>query len=335
MAFLMLGQTGTAPMLEVAAGEELGVTRNYSNSWDVGVVDHRFVNGTFANPAPSRFPSQLAALGEILAGVDPEVYGSVGNQTVNAGCFVEYLTTVGDLRAQWFDKLESSPKGCGRVGWDTPGHLRGVWFHPAIDTAGLLMDLEVAALSIVPDNFSPDSMLQIGWGNASISGSHPELAQLDPSTWTTPLAGVERIYGTFAVAPDSTPGAVVDPDPALVGTGTTVCYDLPFWGFSGPAFDYLLLRLTDETHLRALYVPHGDAVDPPDGLSASGFRPNQREDGRDQVAGDHGPEHRHPRAGASRTRAPPPARRRSRRRPWPCRRCRSWSWPTSSRTGRR
>ena len=66
---------------------------------------------------------------------------------------------------------------------------------------------------------------------------------------------VERIYGTFAVAPDSTPGAVVDPDPALVGTGTTVCYDLPFWGSSGPAFDYLLLRLTDETHLRALYVP--------------------------------------------------------------------------------
>ena len=87
------------------------------------------MNGTFANPAPSRFPSQLAALGEILAGVDPGVYGSVGNQTVNAGCFVEYLTTVGGLRAQWFDKLESSPKGCGRVGWDTPAHLRGVWFH--------------------------------------------------------------------------------------------------------------------------------------------------------------------------------------------------------------
>ncbi len=253
-----LGQPGGAAMLDVAAGEQLGITKNYSRSWDVGIVDKRFVNGTFANTSYTRYPMISDYLAQLpnLTG-DATIYDFVGQQAMNAGCFIDYLSSEGGLQASWFDLLLSSPKGCGRVGWDTPGYLRGAWFNPAIDgTPWPIFDIEVAALSIVPDNMYPDDAVQIGWGNASAASS-PEtssLALLDPSQWNPPITWVWQISQGFKVAMDKTPGATINPDPSVVGVGKTVCYDLPYSG----SYDYVLFRLTDETHLKVKYVPVGD-----------------------------------------------------------------------------
>ncbi len=254
---LLLGQPGGPAMLDVAAGEQLGITRNYGANWDVGIVDKRFVSGAFANTSYTRYPKFSDYMSQLpnLA-VDPNVYDFLGTQSLNAGCFIDYLSTAGGLQSIWFNLLLSSPKGCGAVGWDTPGYLRGAWFNPAIDgTPWPAFDIDVAALSILPDNLNPGTTVQIGWGNAagSWSAADSSLALLDPSQWSPPITGQNQIAQPFKVLMDTAPAATVNPDPSRVGVGTTVCYDLPHNG----GYDYVLFHLTDATHLRAKYVPGG------------------------------------------------------------------------------
>ena len=253
---MLLGQSG-APMLNVAAGEELGIVKNYRYSWDVGVVDKRFTNGTFVNPSPNRYPGfkDSAALFPNISG-DMGVYDFLGNIYLNAGCFIDYMSDAGGMKTAWFDRLASTPKSCGKVGWDEHGTLQGVWFNPAIDSLGLVRDYEVAALTIVPDNLNPTTKVQIGWGNASNGVTTPSLAILDPITWSPPISGVTQIKNTFKTVMDKTIGAVVNPDPATVKNGTTVCYDLPYFVGTNNRYNYILFRIrTDNTTMEVKYDP--------------------------------------------------------------------------------
>ncbi len=258
---LALGQPGGPAMLDVAAGAQLGTTKNYSGSWDVGVVDKRYMNGTIANMSRTRYPMIWDYVDQLPnLTIDTSVYGFVGNQYLNAACFIDYLSTSGGLQVAWFDLLLSSPKGCGQAGWDTPGYLRGAWFNPAIDgTPWPAFDIEVAALSIVPYNMNPDNVVQIGWGNAAAASSaaNASLALLDPSQWDPPIMGKDQIGEGFHVPMDTATDATVNPDPARVGVATTVCYDLSYYG--GTGYDYILFQLTDATHLKVKYVPGGYA----------------------------------------------------------------------------
>lgn len=254
---LFLGQSGGAAMLPLTGGEQVGITKNYSHSWDVGVVDTRQTNGTFANPSATRYPSfsDYTPLFPAFSGIDLSIY-NLGNKMRNAACFIDYLDNSSGMQTAWHDKLASTPKGCGSVGWDTPGRLRGAWFNPALDTLPtVVMDNEVAALSILPDNRNPTTRTQIGFGNAAGGVTVPSLALLDPSTGTPPVSA-PQIAQAFFISHDTTPGAVVNPDPAGVGPGVTVCYDLAYFAASaGQKYNILLLHMNDTTHLKIKYDP--------------------------------------------------------------------------------
>lgn len=264
---MFLGQPGGAPTMPVAAGDPVGITRNYSVSWDVGVIDKRFVSGSFLNSSPRRYPDIqdfLAVMPTI--DVDYGVY-QVGHRSFNAACFLDYLDNSTGMRDVWFDKLTSTPRTCGQVGWDVSGRLSGAWFNPAIDAAGpeVLFDIEAGALSIIPDNYNPLHRVQIGFGNDS-GDTTPSLALLDPSTWSPPIAGVDQIRQPFFIASNPLLLATVNPDPAVVDVGKTVCYDLPYW--TGD-YNYVLFHMTDSTTLRVKYDPTDYTTAQCTGLSAS------------------------------------------------------------------
>ncbi len=253
---LFLGQPGGAPMLPVDAGEQLGITKNYTGSWDVGVIDKRSASGTFANPSIRRYPNytDLFPLLVPSAGIDMSVYGFLGNAQMNAACFIDYLSDAGGMRTDWFNMLVSTPKSCGMMGWDTQGYLQGVWFNPAIDADPWpFLDIDTSALTIIPDNFSPLMRVQIGWGTAASASVYPALALLDPATWSPPILDVDQIALPFTVTKDIAPGAVVNPDPAAVGAGMTVCYDLPY--NAGTNYNYVLFHMTDSTTVKVKYDP--------------------------------------------------------------------------------
>lgn len=253
---MFLGQAGGAPMLNVSAGEELGITKNYSHSWDAGVIDKRYLSGAFINTSANRYPHFSDFMPLFLSvTVDMSVYPFLGNQYLNAGCFIDYMSSAGGLKAAWFAKLSSTPQDCGRVGWDSPGYLQGVWFNPAIDTIGLKMDHEVAALAIVPDNLNPTTKVQIGWGNASNGSTLPSLALLDPSAWTPPISGVTQISNPFKTYMDNASVAIVNPNPANVKAGVTVCYDLQYNSSGGTRYNYIMFHMTDSTTLKVKYEP--------------------------------------------------------------------------------
>ena len=254
---MFLGQSGGAPKMPLAAADQVGVTKNYSSAWDVGVVDTRFTNGTFANPSANRYPtySDYAPLFPALAGVDLSIY-NFGNKMRNGACFIDYLDNSSGMQSAWHAKLDSTPKGCGTIGWDVPGRLRGAWFNPALDALpAVAMDYETAALSIVLDNVDP-TRVQIGIGNAAGGTTTPSLALLDPANWTPPLSA-PQIANPFRVAMNPTAGAVVNPDPVNVGPGTTVCYDLAY----ASGYNTLLLRMIDAERLSVKYdpTPHATA----------------------------------------------------------------------------
>lgn len=250
---LFLGQSGGPAMLPLTSGEQIGITKNYSHNWDVGLVDTRQTNGIFANISARHYPGfdDFALLFPAFSGIDLSIY-NLGNKMRNAACFIDYMNNSSGMQTAWRDKLASTPKGCGSVGWDVPGHLRGAWFNPALDSLPtVVMDNEVAALSIIPDNMNPTTRTQIGFGNADSGSIVPSLALLDPATWTPPVMA-SQIAQPFYISNAATPGVVVNPDPATIGPGVTVCYDLPYFGGS---YNTLLLHMTDATHLKIKYNP--------------------------------------------------------------------------------
>jgi len=210
---VFLGQLGAPGPLPVHAGEQMGITKSYSFSWDVGVVDKR-VRGHFAGHGPRRYPDFRDLVSLLGFEIDPPF---AGNKTVNAVCFIDYMEP--SLKTAWFGLLLSVPKTCGRDAWDVDARLRGAWFNPAIDSApeSALFNLEQAALSIIPYNLAPTTRVQIG------AGSGNPLAALDPA------GALPQLLHPFIIEFDPAPGARIDPDPAAVGPTTgTVCYDLSY-----------------------------------------------------------------------------------------------------------
>lgn len=249
---IFLGQSDGAAMMPLASGEQVGNTQDYSYSWDVGLVDTRQTNGVFANTSASRYPtySDYAQLFPSLGNIDLSIY-NLGNKMLNAACFIDYMDS--NLQTAWHAKLASDPQGCGTVGWDTLGYLRGAWFNPDLDMLPLrnvLMDHEVAAFSIIPDNRNPTTRIQIGIGNAATATISPSLALLDPVNWT-PSISAPQIERAFFIDIDTTAGAIVNPDPADIGPGVTVCYDLEYEDH----YNSILLHMTDATHLKIKYDP--------------------------------------------------------------------------------
>jgi len=268
---IFLGQKGGPAMLSLPVGKKLGVTKNYYNSWDVGLVDTRQINGQFANPNDRRYPSveDLATVFPIALGIDLSIY-NLGNKILNAACFIDYMDNSAGMQSNWFNKLGSTPKSCGAVGWDTVGNLRGAWFNPALDSLpSIVFDYELAALSIIPDNYNPTTRIQIGFGNAASGMTIPNLALLDPINWV-PSITAPQITNPFYIYFDTTLGAVVNPEPSVVGIGTTVCYDLAYVDDVGmDKFNSILFNMLDASHLKIKYDPTAYSVSQCNGLATA------------------------------------------------------------------
>ncbi len=238
---MFLGQAGQPPTLPVAAGELLGRTRDYTSSWDVGMVDACRTTLPI-HLGPRRYPTwiELAAAAGIVLPAEP----FPGNRGTNAACFYDYLSPA--LRPAWQALLVSTPQLCGRVIWDLAGTLQGTWFNPALDAspdASILFRLEKAAFAIVPSALNSTTEIQI-----SIASGDPELSALDPT------GSAPQLANAFHVVFDPTPGALVDPAPAAIGPGTTVCYNLNHT--NGALWDRLYLRLDAATgELAIAYEP--------------------------------------------------------------------------------
>jgi len=237
---LLLGARGAPAPLAVTAGEQIGITKSYSHNWDVGVIDSH-VSTAFAGQGPRRYPT-FADYVQLL-GIDaPSPYP--GQQTINAVCFINYLKS--DIRDAWFNLLTSTPKTCGRPGWDLPGKLRGAWFNPSLDTASPppLFELESGAISIIPDNQAPTANVQIGIA----SGNH--FAALDPDRRYLQLGS------PFRIPINTASQARINPDPALVGPSTgTVCYDLLYGSDAGPRYNTILFHMVSETSVAIKFDP--------------------------------------------------------------------------------
>lgn len=237
---LFLGQLGAPDPLPVHAGEQVGITKSYSFSWDVGVVDQR-VRGHFAGHGPRRYPDFRDFLKLLGYRIDPPF---AGNKTINAVCFIDYMEP--SLKTAWFELLLSDPKTCGRDAWDIDGRLRGAWFNPAVDAAAEppLSDLEYSALSIIPDNLAPTTRVQIG------AGSGNPYAALDPA------GAYPQLRQPFIIEIDTATGARINPDPAAVRPTTgTVCYDLLYNDGGMARYNTMLFHMLDARRLAIKYDP--------------------------------------------------------------------------------
>lgn len=236
---MFLGQLGAPEPLPVLAGEQVGVTKSYSFSWDIGVVDRK-VHNWFAGHGPRRYPDFLDYAK--LLGLELKQNPITGHPTINAACFLEYL--IPGLHDVWFAQLLSTPKGCGRPGWDAPNRLRGSWFNVAVDEADEppLFALEEAAISIIPDNLRPLTHVQIG------VGSGDTLSALDPDDL------YPQLDNPLYVAIDPVPGSKINPDPANVSPQTgLICYDLEYQG--GGHYNTLLVKMTKPREILLKYDP--------------------------------------------------------------------------------
>jgi hypothetical protein len=287
---LALGQPGGPPMYFVSAGEQIGakiddIEPGRASGFSLGVMDKRVVSGTFVRHSTFRIPSNFDLVEEFL----PELawvvrmYHFVGHNQLNAEHFVNYMT--GGLRDAYLAVLNSGDGTTGATGWDVPGHVQGVWFNPRIDEE-FFIDFEVGALSIGPwvslvvgspfQEYSDAPDVQVGWGVAANGVTEPSLALLDPATWDPPISGVDQIRRPFAIYVDPL-SDVVNPDPARVGPGITVCYDLVYARDQTTTYDTVLVHLAgdpevlDELYL--LYEPSGSAIPQCDILYDAGFPP--------------------------------------------------------------
>ena len=236
---LLLGRLGAPAPLPVVAGEQIGVTKSYSSNWDVGVIDtHRQIY--FAGQGARRYPTFTDYLQLLGVDVQPTF---LGQKTINAACFLDYLHA--DLRDAWAELLTSTPRSCGRPGWDVAGKLRGAWFNPAIDAASPapLFEVTSAAISIIPDNTAPTTRVQIGIASGS------RFAALDPG------GSYPQLHDAFKVTTNQAPTARINPDPARIGPSTgTVCYDLAYQGV-GLRFNSILFHMATDTSVAIKFDP--------------------------------------------------------------------------------
>jgi len=234
---LLLGQRGAPAPLAVAGGDDLGLTKNYSHNWDVGVIDSH-VAGDVIGRGERRYPTVTDYI--TLLGLDVEPPFD-GQQTLNAGCFLSYMTL--EMRDLWKQKLLNSPQGCGQAGWDVNARLRGAWFSSLVDAAPdpPLFALESGALAVVPDAEVPWYFARIGIGAGSLSPVDPDRT-------------IEQLQLAFRVRMDTTPGARVNPDPALVRVRAgSVCYDLEYGSGAGTRYNTVLFNLMSSRRLRVRY----------------------------------------------------------------------------------
>jgi hypothetical protein len=237
---MVLGELGAPDPLPVYAGEQVGITKSYSFSWDVGVVDKR-VRGHFAGHGPRRYLSFHDFLQLLGYKIDPPY---AGNKTINAVCFINYMEP--SLKAAWFDLLLSDPKSCGKDAWDIDGRLRGAWFNPAVDTApeSVLFNLDYAALSIIPYNLAPTTRVQIG------AGSGNPYAALDPT------GAFPQLRNPFVIEINTAAGTRINPDPASVRPATgTVCYDLSYNDAGMSRYNTMLFRTLGPRSVAIKYDP--------------------------------------------------------------------------------
>jgi hypothetical protein len=287
---LALGQPDGPPMYFVSAGEEIGakiddIEPGGASGFSLGVMDKRVVSGTFVRHSTFRIPSNFDLVEEFLPDYAWRVrmYQFAGHNQLNAEHFVNYMD--GALRDAYLAVLNSGDGTTGVTGWDVPGHLRGVWFNPRIDQE-FFIDFEVGALSIGPwvslvvgspfPEYSDAPDVQVGWGVAANGVTEPSLALLDPVTWDPPITGVDQIRRPFAVYVDPL-SDVVNPDPARVGPGATVCYDLVYTLDETTTYDTMLVHLAGDPQvldvLRVLYQPSGSADPQCATLHGAGYPP--------------------------------------------------------------
>lgn len=241
MAIMFLGQHGAPPPLALAAGAQVGRTKSYSASWDVGVIDRRVKHKVAPRKKKRRYPS-LRQLARQLGYRIKAPYR--GNDTLNAACFIDYMAP--PMREQWFELLVSDPKTCGSAAWDVKGKLRGAWFNPTLDkgTPAAFDSREKGALSIIPDNYRTTTHIQIAIGSGS------------PYSALDPEGTYDQLRRPFTVMTDSNPTARVNPDPAKVGRATgTVCYDLSYNTGAGTRYNYILFRMTRRTRVAIKFDP--------------------------------------------------------------------------------
>lgn len=254
-ALLFLGQEGGPVTIPVTSGQLVGYTKDYSYDWDVGVIDSRRVSGFFIQPNANRYPSlddMIKTLPFITA--DVSIY-QLGNDSINASCFIDYLDDHTGLKSTWYAKIGSNPQECGRVGWDIPQRLRGTWFNPVIDSLiAPSFDSEIGALTIVPENFSPSTKVKLSWGVAAIASSNPEFALLDPANWIPAQDVSAQLRDGFRATMDHELTAVINPDPANVTVNTMVCYDLQVFNPTA-GFNSILFIMSDSHTLNAKYDP--------------------------------------------------------------------------------
>jgi hypothetical protein len=179
-------------------------------------------------------------------------------------------------------------KKCHAGGYDRSLRLSGVWFVPELDERPALKQYSgMASLGIYSSiryqgNNTPLANVSIAWGIKPNlpEGSHLSpppaaiaMAKLDPTTWT-PECPVGEVLLTcleqkkkpigfsnsylsngFETYPDPTDSDTVNPVPAKVKIGSTVCYDLPRSGGFNGDYDYIFFKLESETKLKAAYFP--------------------------------------------------------------------------------
>ena len=274
---IALGLPDGPPMYFVTAGEQIGakiddIEPGGASGFSIGVMDKRIMSGTHVRHSTYRIPSNFEIVEQFMPelGWVVRMYHFVGHNQMNAEHFVNYMT--GELRDAYLAALTSADGDTGVTGWDVPGRLQGVWFNPRIDQE-FFIDFEVGALSIGPwvsliegspfAEYSDAPDAQVGWGVAANGVAEPSLALLDPATWDPPINGVDQIRRPFAIYIDPT-SDVVNPPPALVGPGTTVCYDLVYTRDQTTTYDTLLVHLAGDPEvldeLSALYQPSGSAI---------------------------------------------------------------------------
>ena len=157
---------------------------------------------------------------------------------MQGACFIEYMPS--PMREQWLALLMSEPKACGSHAWDVKGKLQGAWFNPAFDRQRPtpLEGLEEAALAIGPDNFRPDTHVQISIGSAT------GYAALDPH------GRLQHLRRPGYAAIDLDPATRVNPDPARITKKSgTVCYDLAYDDEGSTRYNLMLLHLRSRKKL--------------------------------------------------------------------------------------
>lgn len=255
---LFLGQDGDAPMLHVNAGEQIGAIRGGGthDSWDVGVIDGRYLNGQFADLSSLRYPElvDMAA----LFGVQWHPYRQtllLTKQHTHGSCFIDYfpsgtqpLLHDGSTHASWTAILAGG--NCGQIGWDTwdwttnSARLQGSWFNiNYLNLGRLVNDYESAALTVVP-NESDSTKISIAFGFAATL-REAKYSNFVPDASASPHFFNPYTIDTMSTDQNKSPSGISK-------TSGTICYDLAYG-----SYDYLLVNMTDDYTLRVKYVTTG------------------------------------------------------------------------------